>query len=52
MPLRDGENHQIQMRAGVEFRRADEIADVLQNDQVEPRRRFIEANAQYAKLDV
>ncbi len=38
VPLRDGEDHQVQMRAGVKFRRTDKIANVLQNDQVEPRR--------------
>ena len=31
---------------------ADEAFPILMGDQVEPRRRFIETNAQYAKLDV
>ncbi len=32
--------------------KADEAFTILMGDQVEPRGRFIETNAQYAKLDV
>ena len=36
MALRDGENHQIQMCAGVEFRWTDQIAHIFQNDEIQP----------------
>ena len=36
--LGDGQDHQIQMRAGVKFCRTDKIADILQNDEIQPLR--------------
>ena len=42
MALRDGEDHQIQMCAGVEFRRTDQISHIFQNDEIQPLRSKLE----------
>ena len=35
MPLRDGEDHRVFHRTGVELRRANEVADVLEHDEIQ-----------------